>query len=275
MDFYREQEQKMISPIESIAAWYQTPIGARIGRDLIQCLAQHAEDAFGYHAVVMGASLPLGARLRIRHVTQVSPSLAAMGGPSPGAGNEYPSTSMLADFTALPIAGESADLVIALHVLENLRQPHELLREMDRIVRPEGRLLIVGVNPVSLLPISRLLGRTCYSPLLRGHRHAAWRLVDWLRVLGYEINAVEHLGGLCPTCRVRRYERFRRVREWSRHWAWFLHGFYVIDATRRESTPTAIRPAFRLRELMPQKAGSQVASSTTAGARLKTHINRN
>ncbi|WP_322629681.1 class I SAM-dependent methyltransferase [Halothiobacillus sp.] len=262
------------SAIESISAWYQTPMGARIGRDLTQCIVQHADDAFGYHAVVMGATLPLGSRLRIRHVTQVSPSLAAMAGPVPGADNEYPATGMVADFTALPIASESADLVIALHVLENLRQPHALLREMDRIVRPEGRLLIVGVNPVSLFPVMRLLGRTCHTPLLRGHRHAAWRLVDLLRVLGYEINAVEHLGGLCPTCRVRRYDRFRRVREWSLRWAGFLHGFYVIDATRRESTPTAIRPSFRLRELMPQKAGSRVAGSTTAGARLNPHPNR-
>lgn len=258
------------SAIASISAWYQTPIGARVGRDLTQCLARRAEDAFGYHAVVMGATLPLGTRLRIRHVTQVSPSVAAMGGPAPGAGNEYPGAGLVADFTALPIASEAADLVIALHVLENMRQPHDLLREMDRIVRPEGRLMIVGVNPVSLFPVARFLGRSCYAPLLRGHRHAAWRLVDWLRVLGYEINAVEHVGGLCPTCHVRRYERFRPLRDWSLRWAWFLHGFYVIDATRRESTPTAIRPAFRFRELMPQKAGSQVAGSTTAGARLKT-----
>lgn len=266
-------DRRTESAIASIAAWYQTPIGARIGRDLTQCIAQRAEDAFGYHAVVMGATLPLAARLRIRHVTQVSPSVAAMAGPAPGVGSEYPTSGMVADFTTLPIASESADLVIALHVLENLRQPHDLLREMDRIVRPEGRLLIVGVNPVSLFPVTRLLGRTCHTSLLRGHRHAAWRLVDWLRVLGYAINAVEHVGGLCPTCRVRRYERFRPLREWSLRWAWFLHGFYVIDATRRESTPTAIRPAFRLRELMPQKAGSQVVGSTPAGARLKTQIN--
>lgn len=295
MGFQAHKKQRG-SAINAIAEWYRTPIGARIGRDLTDCIVRRTDDAFGYHAVVLGATLPLGQRLRIRQVSQVSPSVAAMAGPAldsgsargqersqetsqgtgqetsketcqePGAavGTGYPGMRLVADFTALPIASESADLVIALHVLEHRRQPHELLRELDRIVRPEGRLLIVGVNPVSLLPLSWLLGQGCHTPLLAGRRHAAWRVVDWLRVLGYEINAVEHVGGVCPTCRVGTYDRFRRLRAWSLGWAWFLHGFYVIDATRRESTPTAIRPSFRLRELMPKQAGSPVAGSTTA-----------
>ena len=51
----------------------------------------------------------------------------------------------------LPIATQSIDLVLLPHVLEFAEEPHAVLREVDRVMMPEGRLVIVGFNPWSLL----------------------------------------------------------------------------------------------------------------------------
>lgn len=249
-------------PTELISRWYETPMGARIAEDLAECLGRMADDAFGYHAVLVGAVLPCVPRLRIRARTQVAATAEELA--------ETPLMAVQADFDYLPIETESVDLVIALHVLESSREPHEIMRELDRIIRPEGRVLIVGVNPVSLWNLKKIwqqkrLGKEkmAQSGYLAGQHRAAWRIVDWLRLLGYDVQSVEHLGGMCPTTRPLFYDKMGPVRTLGSKWLWFMQGFYVIDAVRRVSTPTAIRPAFRLPRMIPKKTPATVVNKTT------------
>ncbi len=260
---------------EALSDWYNSPMGAAMGQVLSDGIARRVDDAFGYHAVLLGANSPalsqaLAARLRIRRITQIATRASDLR-PVPQLTGDLSAPiavmGLVADYAQLPVERAAVDLVIALHVLENRREPHELLRELDRIVHPEGRLLIVGVNPVSLWHGQRWLGARCHSPLSLGHHHAAWRVVDWLRVLGYELRSVDHHGGICPLCRPSVFQKMQAMREFGRSWLWFLQGFYVIDAVRRVSTPTAIRPAFRLRTLLPNKAPAAVAGNTAIGGR--------
>lgn len=244
----------------SVAAadWYRGPVGRLVAADLVALLARRAETAFGYHALILGeAGVEFESRfdwhrqLRIGHHVLAGPP----GGP--------PGSRLSVDLDALPIESEAADLVIALHVLEDRRNPHEILREIDRSLRPEGRLLLVGVNPASLLHLSaRFWPRgwlRCHAPLALGHHHPAWRVVDWLRVLGYRIEAIEPIGGVAPWCRERSYRRCERMRRISGDWAWFLNGLYVIDATRRVLRPSRPKPAFRLPSLVGQPVRGEVA----------------
>jgi SAM-dependent methyltransferase len=57
----------------------------------------------------------------------------------------------------LPIASQSLDLVALPHLLEFSAHPHQVLREAERVLRPEGRLLIAGFNPLSLWGLRRAL----------------------------------------------------------------------------------------------------------------------
>src|SRR4029450_12400239 len=54
------------------------------------------------------------------------------------------------DFDALPFEANRLRLVVLPHALELARDPHLALREVDRVLRPEGRVVIVGFNPGSL-----------------------------------------------------------------------------------------------------------------------------
>ncbi|WP_410474097.1 class I SAM-dependent methyltransferase [Guyparkeria sp. TX1] len=243
----------------SVAAadWYRGPVGRLVAADLVAMLARRAQTAFGYHALVLGeAGLEFERRfgwekqLRIDHRVLAGPTGGRVGAQA---------GSLPVELDALPIESEAADLVIALHVLEDRRNPHEILREIDRTLRPEGRLLIVGLNPASLLHLRSRFWPGCNAPLALGHHHPTWRVVDWLRVLGYRIEAIEPVGGVIPWCRETAYQRGERLRRWSAEWAWFLNGLYVIDATRRVARPSRPKPAFRLASLVGQPVRGEVA----------------
>lgn len=251
----------------SVAAadWYRTPVGRLVAADLIELIARRAETAFGYHALMLGeAGLEFGRRfdwnrqLRIAHQVLAGPP----GTDTPG--------RLPVDLDALPIESEAADLVIALHVLEDRRNPHEILREIDRTLRPEGRLIVVGINPASLLHLRSRFWPRCHAPLSLGHHHPTWRVVDWLRVLGYRIEAIEPVGGVAPWCREAAYRRWERLRRVSGDWAWFLNGLYVIDATRRVARPTLAKSGFRLPSLVGQPVRGEVAGFR----RQSSHSNR-
>src|SRR5260370_6809602 len=64
--------------------------------------------------------------------------------------------------------------------------PHQLLREVHRVIRPEGQLIIAGFNPFSLFGTKRYFGREQTMPWT-GNFIALYRLKDWLSLLGFEV----------------------------------------------------------------------------------------
>ena len=51
------------------------------------------------------------------------------------------------DSVALPFPAASLDLVLMPHTLEHSPDPHQTLREVERVLVPEGRVVITGFNP--------------------------------------------------------------------------------------------------------------------------------
>lgn len=86
----------------------------------------------------------------------------------------------------LPLASQSLDLLALPHVLEFSPNPHQLLREAERVLRPEGRLLIAGFNPLSLWGLRRRLMREPREWPWNGRFIHLTRLKDWLALLGFE-----------------------------------------------------------------------------------------
>ncbi len=101
------------------------------------------------------------------------------------------------DFEALPIDTQSLDLVVMPHTLELAHDAHLALREVERVLRPEGRLVILGFNPHSLWGVRQRIGRLrqrlthsgakpLYLPS-EGEFITYRRLRDWLRLLSFEV----------------------------------------------------------------------------------------
>jgi len=87
----------------------------------------------------------------------------------------------------LGVANDSVDVVLLPHLLETHDDPHGVLREVDRVLRSDGHVVIVGFNPVSLWGLRHLLSRKQFPPGVR-RLIPEHRLRDWLRLLNFSID---------------------------------------------------------------------------------------
>jgi len=87
----------------------------------------------------------------------------------------------------LPVFSSSADMVILPHLLEFSDNQHQILREVERILKPEGQLIILSFNPWSLWVWHQYFwGKEKHYPL-RGNFISRTKIVDWLKLLNFEV----------------------------------------------------------------------------------------
>lgn len=91
-----------------------------------------------------------------------------------------------AKLTELPFLTEGLDVLILQHCLEFTKEPHQLLQEAARVLLGEGRLVLFLFNPMSLWGLVRLFGRKKTAFPWSGHFYSWFRVLDWLKVLGFE-----------------------------------------------------------------------------------------
>ncbi len=185
---------EIIKSPPTVPPWLQ-PLGEPTAQRLLAwgqaqadaCLA----DVFGYHAVQAGwpgFDALQANRMPKRWLAQQEFDDAP------------PSPDLAFDSRAWPWAAESLDLVVLPHTLERSADPHACLREVERVLRPEGRVVILGLNPASLWAVrqnlarvnGRMLGRPprLYLPE-EGEYIGYWRLRDWLRLLSFEVDRAQ------------------------------------------------------------------------------------
>lgn len=164
---------------QSLDAWLQSPAGRYLLEWEQAQLDAAVADVFGFHALQLG--LPPLAGLRANRMPQRW--LLAQ---QPGAGID-----LVTDFDALPFEAGSLDLLLLPHTLETAADPHHRLREAHRVLRPEGRLMVLGLNPTSLWGLRQRAFAWWGGPFLpqQGEFLDYWRLRDWLKLLGFELEA--------------------------------------------------------------------------------------
>jgi SAM-dependent methyltransferase len=149
----------------------------------------------------------------------------------------------------LPIAADSADAVVMPHTLDLARDPPQVLREVERVLIPEGRLVLTGFNPWSLWGVRRALGRRS-SPPWSCHFISYPRLHDWLALLGFSVERTDVLMFRPPIAHPALVERLAFLdRHGQRLWP-MLAGVYVVEAIKRVSTLTPITLPWRRRRLI-------------------------
>ncbi len=208
-------------------------------------------DAFGYHALQLG--LPELDTLRANRMPHrwvasdallvpdrlpATPPLEGLGTvPPPGV------VSLHCEFDALPFPDCSIDLVVLPHALELARDPHHTLREVERVLVPEGRVVISGFNPASLWGLRQSAGRArrsmgfgrqrgLYLPRA-GEFIGYWRLRDWLRLLGFEVEAGRFGCWRPPLTSEQWLERFAWMERVGERWWPVLGSAYFLEAVKR------------------------------------------
>jgi len=128
------------------------------------------------------------------------------------------------------------------HMLEFAEHPHLLLREVERVLMPEGNLIISGFNPRSLWGLHRALGRKQGYPWC-GHFIALHRLKDWLALLGFEVVGGRFAVYAPPFHQPGLLERSAFMEAVGDRWWAVSGGVYFLHAVKRV-------PGMRL--IMPQ-----------------------
>ena len=229
----------MYQHIEGLHEWLRSPLGARLYALERKLASEALAQVFGWQLLQIGLwgdgdGLIEDARTQRRSV------LAWHGQRSNPAAPTIRSRT-----DSLAVASDSVDAVLLPHTLEYEPDPHEILREVGRILSGEGHLIILGFRPLSSWGLRHLLARDGFPPGLE-RLIGEWRLRDWLKLLGLEIvDARRYLftmpwGSAAPSS-----ESFFE-RAGSHVWPMFAGG-YMIKARKRVYTLTPIRPRWRLR----------------------------
>jgi SAM-dependent methyltransferase len=221
--------------IIELAAWLQTPPGRYLLEWELAQMDAAVVDLFGFHALQLGLpDLPglRSNRMPHRWVALQHPEQAQAGALA------GPAVALQCEFDSLPFESGSLDLVVLPHTLELAQDPHQTLREVERVLRPEGRLVILGLNPASLWGLRQNLGSIMpggprpYLPQ-DGDFIGYWRLRDWLRLLSFEVEAAQ-FGCYCPPLRSSAWlKRWDWVEPVGARWWPVLGAVYFIKAVKR------------------------------------------
>jgi SAM-dependent methyltransferase len=91
---------------------------------------------------------------------------------------------------ALPFRTAAFDLIIAIDFLEHIEAEQVFLEEMERLLKPEGRLYITVPHSKKTLCLNRLAPKWGLTPEYYGHKREGYTLEelrDKLRQAGFEI----------------------------------------------------------------------------------------
>lgn len=240
----------------SLHEWFSSPLGAYLLARERAWLDEVVPDIFGYHAIQLGLpTIDLLRESRIVHRLTVAPEAS-------------PTVSAL--FSALPFEAQSIDLCVMPHVLEFAENPHEILREVDRVMRPEGRILIIGFNPWSLFGVKKLWAsrKTPWN----GQFVSLVRMKDWLQLLGFE-PASGRLTCYIPPCETLAWQqRWMMAEGLGERWWSVAGGVYMLEAIKRVHGMHLITPAWSRQASGERKfaaARRQGVHGSTSTSRLK------
>ncbi len=146
----------------------------------------------------------------------------------------------------LPFASGSIDLVVLPHVLEFDTKPHQILREVERVLVPEGQVVVTGFNPFSLWGVRRKFARAGAAPPWRGQYLSVQRLKDWFALLSFETQAGS-FGCYAPPSS-REPQRWRLLELAGNRWWPIAGATYIIQAVKRVHGMRLITPVWHNRK---------------------------
>jgi SAM-dependent methyltransferase len=270
----------MKSEIIGFSDWLKTPPGIYLLHWERAQFDQTVSDIFGYHALQLG--LPELDALMVNrmphrwlaletlpphlpdfsHNGAAAQNMADTGDETVQNDSSSRKVAFLTNSGALPFPENSLDLVVLPHTLELGSDPHATLREVQRVLVPEGRVVISGFNPVSLWGLGRRHYRapdvvTVQPPYLPGRKEfiGYWRLRDWLRLLNFEVESAR-FGCYRPAFGSQKWlDRFHWMDTAGERWwpifgaVYFLgavkrvHGVRLLEASWKTRKATAAAPA--------------------------------
>ena len=237
------KEISTASRVIALRTWYQRPLGSLLAETELKALAAELSNLFGYHLVAIDPPWnddPLkDSRIPHHFIQSVAPAT-------------QPAAGLAGHTDNWPILTDSIDAIILPHTLELSRDPHQVLREADRCLIPDGHLVILGFNPYGPWGMRRL-----FTP---GRRHMPWdsrflgmnRIKDWLGLLGFDTLGSHYLFQRPPVQNMRLLEKLQLLEPASGYGRGLLSAAYILVAQKRTTILTPLKAErARRRRLFP------------------------
>jgi len=214
--------------------WYQSHLGQLLAEAEAAQLSELLPDLFGFHLLQIGVhgSEVLCQTSRITHQVQLE-------------SEEEIASGIYAHASRLPFASESIDVCVVSHSLEFDEDPHAILREIDRVLIPEGHIVVLGFNPYSCWGVNRFFRAWRQQQPWLGKFYSRARLKDWLSVLGFDCTHASGLFFRPPIQHEKVMQKLAFIENMMPAWLDFMAGVYVVIARKRTSTLTPIGPRWR------------------------------
>jgi SAM-dependent methyltransferase len=245
--------------IITLGAWLESPAGSYVRAWEQARLNALTADIFGFNAVQIG--LPQIHALEASRMP--NKWLTDMHLPQAGAPSRNVPLVVVHDFSELPFQSQSLDLVVLPHGLEFAAEPHQLLREVERVLIPEGQAIICGFNPASLWGMRQVAGRLTGAHFLpqNGEFIGMPRLKDWLKLLNMEVNR-GHFGCYVPPFNTEKWlGRFVFMEKAGDRWWPYLGAVYIVQAIKRIKGMRLIGPA-KVKQVTPTSQAVPAANKT-------------
>lgn len=219
--------------------WLETPLGRKFCELESNVVNSMLPTMFGYNAVIL--SEPSFATFlqqgNIKHKALVNYSLD-------GLQVELPIPAVIARQDKLPLGTEMVDLVYLAHCLEFTNNPHEVLRETHRILRPDGHVIISIFNPFSAWGLWGSVARIRSKAPWRANFMGLVKIKDWLALLGFDIMRVNHFGYCLPFKISNAPAKMSCLEKYGQRIGIPCGAAYVIEASKRIIPVTPIRPVW-------------------------------
>ena len=226
------------APWTSWDAWLGSPPGKYVLKWEQTQFDHIVSDIFGYHALQIGLPqlpaltenrMPLQMILRAPHDK-----------PNDESDGQWHTIEGIPE--ELPFASQSLDLVVLPHVLEFATDPHAVLREVERVLMPEGRVVISGFNPASLWGLRQYCSHLIGQPYLprEGQFLALLRLKDWLKLLNFSVDRGRFGCYRLPLRSESGMQKMAFLEKAGDRWWPVLGSVFMVSAIKRVSTLTLV-----------------------------------
>ena len=252
---------------KGLADWHRHTPGSVVldmeNRSLIPLIS----NVFGYHLLLVGGRdyLPVLGAARVQHCTWLRAPVTPE--PEPQAGAVLAAarcSSIRGNPGAMPVGSDSIDIVFLPHVIEFVDDPYAILRESERVLVPEGHVIVAGYNALGLMGAWNLLHRR--GAPWNGRFYTASRVRDWLSVLGFDTVASEGCFFRPPLPNARILRHLQVLERIGPRFCPRLCGTWILVARKRTATVTPLRPTWRRRRKRIRQAGLAGSAMRELGA---------
>lgn len=236
--------------------WFKTPAGSALYDQESRLVDKELARLFGYYLVQIGCvserSLLQTSRVKTKLVlddllrTDLADSL------------------VVADLDFLPLSQDSVDVVVMPHSLESVADPYHLVRQVDAMLIADGSLVITGFNRFGCSILRSRLG-SARREFKQANLLSMHRVIDWLNLLGYDIQVAQHGPISCFNKRSGRlgswfWSMVEGFERWLDRVGIHLGNVYIVVAKKRVITPKPVGLDWKLANWLPVRKGRSLAS---------------